>query len=506
MKKTFLLLISLLSLNWLMAQSARSTGFRPEIHGFKFVNNFKNALPFDIRTGGLCGGMVYSALDYYYARMPIPQQLYRPAERTPLQSYIYNRQLNSLSPNLDKWAEVGFNPNGARNSEFFEWGLKGFGGGRLQELKELIDRGQPAVLGMQGAGGARDGGGHQILAIGYKMGRYRGDLGNFKEELEIYVYDPNFPGQTKVLVPDLAKQIYHYKSGEAKEWRTYFVDKKYVRKTPISIPNRTYPNDGKIHELVLEFGTGGDDLRGGNDNFSLAINAFEGPAQIVANVNRSANWMRDYNQFVCVPLNRPVTENELKSIDLNFTTGGAFPDNWDLKCLNVYVPDGNRLKRIYSTESSVGSFFQRFTSSLRKATAVINRTPPVVHDDKIRAIDMTFYTGSDDLRGGNDNVNVDIYYTDGTRQTVRNINSGARWKDNSSQMVSIQLDKAVPRSGIRSIVLSTTFGGGMGGDNWNMNKLEIRGNVGSVNQVLYTRGGNPLKRFTGSDKTFSFTL
>ena len=108
-----------------------STGFDPKIHGFRFTNDFSNdVVPVaDIRTGGLCGGMSYTALDYYFSHMAVPIQDYRPANRTPLQSYIYNREVDSLTSNLDKWGEVGFNPGGARNSEFFNWGLQGTNGG-----------------------------------------------------------------------------------------------------------------------------------------------------------------------------------------------------------------------------------------------------------------------------------------------------------------------------------------------------------------------------------------
>src|SRR5262249_27597090 len=48
--------------------------FSPAQHGFRFVNAFNNDFipALDIRTNGLCGGMSYAALDYYFARMPIP--------------------------------------------------------------------------------------------------------------------------------------------------------------------------------------------------------------------------------------------------------------------------------------------------------------------------------------------------------------------------------------------------------------------------------------------------
>ena len=94
------------------------TRFNPVTHGFKFHNTFKNNLvpALKIRTGGLCGGMIYSSLDFFYAGTRISQQNFRPANRTSLHGHIWNRQVKSLTSNLDKWGELGFNPGGARNN------------------------------------------------------------------------------------------------------------------------------------------------------------------------------------------------------------------------------------------------------------------------------------------------------------------------------------------------------------------------------------------------------
>ena len=50
--------------------------------------------------------MSYAALDFYYAKKPIPTQDFRPAVNTPLHDYIYGRQVKSLEQNIDKWAEL----------------------------------------------------------------------------------------------------------------------------------------------------------------------------------------------------------------------------------------------------------------------------------------------------------------------------------------------------------------------------------------------------------------
>ena len=172
-------LLMVLSLNPAPADADEGrTRFNPSTHGFNFINDFNNDFvkALDIRTGGLCGGMVYTALDYFHARMSIPRQDYRPANRTTLQSYIYNRQVRSIVPNVGKWANMGLNPDGARNGQLFQQAVTQ----QFDLLKAKIDAGSPIPLGVHGVDGTT----HQILAVGYKRGRSPRDV-------EIFVYDPN---------------------------------------------------------------------------------------------------------------------------------------------------------------------------------------------------------------------------------------------------------------------------------------------------------------------------
>ncbi len=313
------------------------TNFKPAIHGFRFVNSFVNDVvpSMDVRTGGLCGGMSYSALDYYFAHTPVPQQTYRPANRTTLQSYLYNREVESLASNLDKWAELGFNPGGSRNGEFFNWGLQGTNGGRLEELRSFIDQGIPAVIDLQGDGGT---GNHQVVAFGYSMGRYQGDLKNFEDDLKIVVYDSNYPMKTRTLIPDVPNQLYRYAEGGPERWRTYFVDKNYHAQTPPSLPNPVYPNDGTVRELILSFHTGSDDMRGGNDNIDLAVDLLDGSRQLYPNVNLSARWLPNYIENARVILSTPVRPDQIHDLVLADTFGGGMGgDNWDMNSVSVGV-------------------------------------------------------------------------------------------------------------------------------------------------------------------------
>src|SRR5437879_1659393 len=101
------------------------TNYDPAKRDFSFGNSFKNDFipAVDWTTGGLCGGMSYAALDYYFSGVPIPVQPFPPANGTTLYNYLYDRQVNSIVSNVDRWAELKINPGGARNTEFFHWGL-----------------------------------------------------------------------------------------------------------------------------------------------------------------------------------------------------------------------------------------------------------------------------------------------------------------------------------------------------------------------------------------------
>jgi hypothetical protein len=473
----------------LALNSGRSTGFSASLQGFRFSNTFKNDfIPVaDVHTSGLCGGMVYTALDYFNAHMPIPSQDYRPADKTALQSYIYDRQTNSLVDNADKWAEVMFNPNGARNSEFFNWGLQTTNGGRLQELTQSIDSGISIPLGLK----AEKGGDHQVLAIGYFLGRYKGDPNSFADEVRIKVYDPNFPGKVMTLMPVPSQKVYTYVEDQSETWRTYFVDKKYKPHTPPNLPNSAYPTDGKFYEIVLAFTTGGDDLRGGNDNVNFIVNLFDGTQQSYGNVNLGARWINDYTEFADVRLNAPINPAMIKNVVVSTTFGGGTGgDNWNMNQLMIRGIGGGGWS---PNLKSVG--FKRFTGDDKSLTIPINASPPTA-PGQINKLILAIATGDDDLRGGNDNVNVIVSYRNGKTQLVENVNGAKRWADRTNAAVGIDLNLVCYPNEVGSVTIQTVSGGGAGGDNWNMNSVQVRATGNGVDKII---GNGGFKRFTGSD-------
>jgi len=116
---------------------------------------------------------------------------------------------------------------------------------------------------------------------------------------------------------------------------------------------------------------------------------------------------------------------------------------------------------------------------------------------------LQFQTGSDDLRGGNDNLNIDLHFADGTTQSNLNVNRSARWPDNTPNTATIVLNRAVPLAALKSLTLTTTFSGGINGDNWNMNSVTVTAVGNGVKKQIGSYG---FKRFTGDQKQLSVSL
>jgi hypothetical protein len=140
--------------------------------------------------------------------------------------------------------------------------------------------------------------------------------------------------------------------------------------------------------------------------------------------------------------------------------------------------------------------FHRCTGSDKVFVVPIHDAPPTVAG-QVAQLSFEIRTGGDDLRGGNDNLNISIQFADGRTQVENNANNSARWADNTTHSLNVTLNKPVTVAEIRSVTLSTTFGGGMGGDNWNMDWAKVTATGGGVNRVV---GNAAAKRFTGSDK------
>lgn len=325
--------------------------------GLNFGNSFKSVVVADITTGGLCGGMVYTALDYFYSPKNVPPQNYRPAPGTALRDYVYNRQVDSITRNADKWAELGFNPLGVRNEELWRWGLEK--DGRVAELRKAIDAGKPVPLGLESCSGCGVGR-HQVLALSYELGAYDAGLKGYPN-LKIKIYDPSFPNQTRTLRTSTQAKRWYDEADTNRAWQAYFVDAKYSTAVP---PTVSAPVEG----LLLTMSTGGDDLRGGSDNLNVKVTLKSGASLTFNNVNLGRRWIDSSTEEIAVPVANPAT---VASVTLTTTFGGGIGgDNWNLDKLVVK----NIENSVSTTQrySKAAAPLMRFTGDAKTLKVTLN--------------------------------------------------------------------------------------------------------------------------------------
>ena len=191
------------------------TDFLPSRNGWPFDNSFEAIPPFklfgELRYGdasrGLCGGMVYAALDYFLAGLDIPQIAdqdvsvrYKSPLHGPIFDYLSRRLFNSFDIPAGVWNYIELmNPSFpdfqtiksrllmAPNSRAWrmvrqEWPI----------IKAKLDTGQPCPLGLiriKSNELSRLVENHQVLAYGY-------DLKD--DDLTLFIYDPNFHNNDNV--------------------------------------------------------------------------------------------------------------------------------------------------------------------------------------------------------------------------------------------------------------------------------------------------------------------
>lgn len=96
-------------------------------------------------------------------------------------------------------------------------------------------------------------------------------------------------------------------------------------------------------------------------------------------------------------------------------------------------------------------------------SGMLHRQRPAMMQESgctVDRLELKFQTGNDDLRGGQNNLNVEVHFADGTMQIARNVNQGANWPKNSARSASIRLNRPVAPSEIRLIKLVHLAQGG----------------------------------------------
>jgi hypothetical protein len=143
----------------------------------------------------------------------------------------------------------------------------------------------------------------------------------------------------------------------------------------------------------------------------------------------------------------------------------------------------------------------------------------------IGMLNLRITTGKDDLRGGKNNLDVEVHFANGDMQTAPNVNKGENWPNQSVKTVGIQLNHPVSPDQIRQIRLVHSAqagynppGAGLGAvaatpasaalapafiaegvqseDNWDMAEMQAFGLGKGTNVPIASFG---FHRFTGSN-------
>src|SRR5262245_45916002 len=102
---------------------------------------------------------------------------------------------------------------------------------------------------------------------------------------------------------------------------------------------------------------------------------------------------------------------------------------------------------------------------------------------KVRHLIFTVKTADDDLRGGNDNLNVVVNFRDGNMQSKPNVNRGETWPNNTTREFDLELQRRIALSEIASISFKKLPGGGDGADEWHMASVSVRATGDGIDKV-----------------------
>lgn len=119
---------------------------------------------------------------------------------------------------------------------------------------------------------------------------------------------------------------------------------------------------------------------------------------------------------------------------------------------------------------------------------------------------LEFTSGGDGLRGGDDNVHLQIRGDGVPNIEMSNINQGQQWPERSVRSVRVPLSPTLDPARLTHIRLSMSFGGGIFPDDWHLDRLRVSLVRGGQTQLLLDRSGSPLKHFSTNASSIEIAL
>ena len=269
-----------------------------------------------------------------------------------------------------------------------------------------------------------------------------------------------------------------------------------VHRLDLSVPARRVVANAPVTQVLLAIQTGGDDLRGGNDNADATLN-FQGGNRTTVNINRGRDWNNGDTHVVKLDFPAGLSESAITGVSITTHFGGGIGgDNWNIQKVALLVSrSAGSVAQVppqpivHTWLDASGGPLVRFTGDVHdKSLSVAPQDAGV----KVVALKLIISTGNDDLRGGshlNDDCDVTVLLTGGRTIELHNVNNGHTWSDWTDHAVDIP----IPASGLTGgevigVKLHTGFGGGIDGDNWNVQRVQLQATLQPALSPAAARG------------------
>jgi len=295
------------------------------------------------------------------------------------------------------------------------------------------------------------------------------------------------------------------------------------------------------NKIEVDIKTGADNLeqKDFQDNPSIALRIRNKPDIILTDINKGQNWANNSLHRITIPLTADIALNDISEIELyrkdkdgsknNFEA--AVADNWNVDMLLVTctIKENGRTVK-YQLLKKEGRPFMRFVYEKRGQGynpyetdnsvryLLIDRkilsgapTPPPANPKLVIAkpvkLVVQINTGDDDLRGSGDNVSFKIFLKDNpTPIQWRNVNANRKWNNYFVKTVEKTFNEILDFNQVVKIEMWHDGGGGMGADNWNVDKVSIIAKQDDRQKILVDKIGAPMHRFTGDARRKTFVV
>ncbi|MFZ4545185.1 MAG: hypothetical protein ACOYOA_14120 [Saprospiraceae bacterium] len=212
-----------------------------------------------------------------------------------------------------------------------------------------------------------------------------------------------------------------------------------------------------------------------------------------------------------------ITVDNLKGFYL-YTEGNLgynntlFNDNWSLNKIKITLTEtSNNTKTSYKLYEKYGRPLCRFKGFTIEGISQYMFTEKVkISEESLLTkanLKITFSTGRDDLRGGNDNVNVLVHFRNIDQPVIfNNINVRRAINSGNERAYIKELPPNYNVNDITKVTLEHTGGGGISADNWDLNRFRVESIIQDKASIILDKSGSPLlHRFTGDNRSRTFS-